>query len=65
MYCDQFRYAEQGGESPFALVLSHSRQIMLLSFFNCYIIIEMDKKTKKEFVTAVLAQMQKRTGGVL
>lgn len=58
MYCDQFMFAEQGGESSFTPVL----QIMLLSFFNCYIIIEMEEKTQKDFVTAVRTQMQKDRG---
>ena len=42
-----------------------SHQIMLLSFFNCYIIIEVEEMAKKNFVTAVQAQMRENIGGVL
>lgn len=36
---------------------------MLLSFFNGYIIIEVEEMAKKNFVTAVQTQMRKKIGG--
>lgn len=59
---EEVRLEFQIAMMKFTPVLSHLRQIMLLSFFNGYIIIEMEEKTKKNFVTAVLVQMRKRLG---